>query len=665
MRILRSPSVRTRHSFLTRDRNRLDLACEALESRQLLSTVTAVTDLSQIKAQPNIQMTPLVSSGPTGLSPQQVTSAYGVNQIKFSGGTVSGDGSGQTIAIVTAYHDPNISSDLASFDSYYNIANPPSLTVKNLGGSTTDAGWSLETSLDVEWSHAIAPGAKILLVEAASANLSDLLNAVNYAKSQAGVSVVSMSWGGSEFWGESSYDSTFTTPSGHSGVTFVAASGDSGAWYGPSYPAVSPNVLAVGGTSLSLTSGNTYSSETGWSGSTGGFSGYDMYWWYYESAPSYQVAAQQAVGLNYGVRTTPDVSFNADPNSGVAVFDSVSYYGQSGWFQLGGTSAAAPAWAGLIAITDQGLATGGKGPLSNTQAQAGLYSLPSSDFHDVVSGSNGYSAGAGYDLVTGLGSPRANLLIPGLLSHYGVSITAAAQVITSTTNGAAAVSGTHLVLTVSSGTGSTGNVASSAHLGVLRRSIDQPGRRQPPGASAHHPGSIDSGVVAARGPDSHGHAGPRPGPGDLGPGPGPAAAVHAARGTSAGDPGPGAGPARRYRRIRPARGARGRAGTGAGPAAEPEPAPVTPPMPTPVEPAADPTLDDFDLALEAVSWGLAARRLEFPPAPLNDTDRPQEDGPTWSMSALAGTAVVAAGGYRLLLGRSDRFRRRRLPLRFS
>ena len=198
--------------FPVRDRNRLGLICEALESRQLLSTVTAVTDLSQITAQPNLQVTPLVSSGPTGLTPQQVASAYGVNQIKFSGGKVAGNGAGQTIAIVTAYNDPNISADLAAFDSYYKIANPPSLTVENLGGSTTDAGWSLETSLDVEWAHALAPGAKILLVEAASGSLSDLLTAVSYAKSQAGVSVVSMSWGGNEFWGESSYDSTFTTP---------------------------------------------------------------------------------------------------------------------------------------------------------------------------------------------------------------------------------------------------------------------------------------------------------------------------------------------------------------------------------------------------------------------------------------------------------------------
>ena len=245
--------------------------------------------LSQLTAQPNIQVLPLVATGPTGLSPQQITSAYGVNQISFSGGKIAGNGAGQTIAIVTAYHDPNISSDLAAFDKHYGLPDP-SLTVKNLGGSTTDPGWALETSLDVEWAHALAPGANILLVEAASGSLSDLFSAVSTASQQPGVSVVSMSWGTNEFWGESSFDSLFTTPAGHTGVTYVAASGDSGAWSGPMYPSVSPNVLAVGGTSLTLGSNGSYGSESGWSGSTGGFSGLDSYWWTYESQPSYQNA---------------------------------------------------------------------------------------------------------------------------------------------------------------------------------------------------------------------------------------------------------------------------------------------------------------------------------------------------------------------------------------
>lgn len=265
--------------FRIRQRHRFDLTCEGLECRQLLSTATVPgTDLSQITALPSLQVLPLVTTGPTGMSPQQIASAYGVNQVTFSGGKVVGNGSGQTIAIVTAYNDPNISTDLAAFDKAYHLCAPASFTVKNLGGTSVNAGWALETSLDVEWAHALAPAAKILLVEAGSATLSGLFSAVSYASHQAGVSVVSMSWGTTEFWGESSYDSLYTTPAGHSGVTYVAASGDSGAWYGPMYPSSSPNVLAVGGTSLTVNGASTYSSETGWSGSTGGFSGLDSNW---------------------------------------------------------------------------------------------------------------------------------------------------------------------------------------------------------------------------------------------------------------------------------------------------------------------------------------------------------------------------------------------------
>src|SRR5262249_41583122 len=157
----------------------------------------------------------------------------------------------------------------------------------------------------VEWAHAIAPGANIVLVEAASDSLDDLFGAVRYVSQLAGVSVISMSWGTSEFSSESTYDSLFATPAGHDTVTYVAASGDSGSWSGPMYPSVSPNVLAVGGTTLTLSAGNGYGSESGWSDSTGGFSGMGSHYWSIESEPFYQTATLQSVGLNYGVRTTP------------------------------------------------------------------------------------------------------------------------------------------------------------------------------------------------------------------------------------------------------------------------------------------------------------------------------------------------------------------------
>ncbi len=416
------PSLRASKAIQHRRRTtKISLPCESLELRQLLSVGASSTSIDQVTAQPAVAVIPFVSSGPSGYSPQQIQDAYGVNQISFSSGTVTGNGAGQTIAIIDAYNDPNIASDLAKFDAAYGLPAPPSLTVDNLGATTTNAGWALEESLDVEWARALAPKANIILVEAPNDSLNSLFSAVSTASHISSVSVVSMSWGTEEFYGEWNYDSIFTTPAGHIPITYLASSGDTGAWYGPMYPSVSPNVVAVGGTTLTLGANNTYGSESGWSDSTGGFSGTDNGFFFGETAPSYQVAAQEASGISYGVRTTPDVSFDANPNTGVAVYDSVAYSGQSGWFEVGGTSVAAPSWAGLVAITDQGLAAASKSTLSSTQLLTQLYDLPSSDFHEITSGFNGYDATSGYNLVTGLGSPKANLLVAGLLSANGVS----------------------------------------------------------------------------------------------------------------------------------------------------------------------------------------------------------------------------------------------------
>ncbi len=430
----------------------------------------------------------------SGYSPQQIDSAYGISGISFSG--VMGNGAGQTIAIVDAYNDPNINSDLVAFDSRYGISAPPSFTVDNLGATMTNSGWAVETSLDVEWAHAIAPEANIVLVEAPSDSVSALLNAVSSASELPGVSVVSMSWGTSEFYGEWADEGIFTTPAGHTSETFVAASGDSGAWSGPTFPSVSPNVLAVGGTSLTLGSGMSYGSETGWSDSTGGFSGLDNGFRSSLPIPSYQVATLTAAGLDYGVRTTPDVSFNANPDTGVAVYDSVSYDGSSGWLDVGGTSAAAPAWAGLVAITDQGLAASGKGTLSTTQLLNDLYALPSADYHDITSGFNGYEAGTGYDLVTGLGSPQANLLVPGLLAANGVAASSTTQTTTAATHQAASTSTVHTAAVVSSSSTVTASIAttsaaspaSSAIAALQAQSTTaRPRRPHPPRCSRRRP----------------------------------------------------------------------------------------------------------------------------------------------------------------------------------
>jgi hypothetical protein len=335
----------------------------------------------------------------SGLTPAQLTSAYGLNAVTFtlsSGATVKGDGSGETIALIEAYHDPSLPSDLKTFDQTYGLPNPK-LTVIDQAGTQTNSGWETEESLDVEWAHAIAPGANILVVEAKSQSLQDLLNAVNTARNTAGVVVVSMSWGFPEVPNETSYDAYFTTPAGHEGVTFVAASGDSGV---VEYPSASPNVLAVGGTTLTLTSSGSYGSETAWYDSGGGYS-------QYEPEPSYQLSVQTT-----GQRSTPDVAFDANPDTGVNVYGpSASTFGSgssSSWQVVGGTSVGAPAWAAIIAIADQGRALAGKGSLNGpTQTLPTLYSLPASDFHTVSAaapwGGGGFSPG-GFDPFGGFGA---------------------------------------------------------------------------------------------------------------------------------------------------------------------------------------------------------------------------------------------------------------------
>ncbi|HEX4125875.1 MAG TPA: S53 family peptidase, partial [Tepidisphaeraceae bacterium] len=297
-------------------------AVEALETRRLLSASAL-----RMTMQPDdifIHPADSTASDIQGYVPSQIASAYGFNGLTFSSGSVAAQGQGQTIAIIDAYGDPNITSDLGVFDSQFGIAAPPSFQVVNQTGGKSlpaeNAGWDGEISLDVEWAHAVAPQANILLVEASSDSLSDLLDAVNYARNAAGVSVVSMSWGGSEFFswsngeftGETQYDSDFTTPAGHEGVTFIAAAGDSGSQAGVQWPAVSPNVLAVGGTSLTVNSDGSYGGETSWTGTSGGYSEI-------EAEPSYQSNVQGS-----GVRTVPDVSYDADPNTGFAIYDSVN-----------------------------------------------------------------------------------------------------------------------------------------------------------------------------------------------------------------------------------------------------------------------------------------------------------------------------------------------------
>jgi subtilase family serine protease len=412
---------------------------ETLESRRLFSasTLTLHDDLQILKSDTS-------SSSIQGYTPAQIEKAYGIDNITFSGSTVAANGAGQTFAIVDAYNDPTIENDLGVFDSEFGIASANLKVENEHGGSSlpsTNAGWAGEISLDVEWAHAIAPGAKILLVEATSDSLNNLLTAVDTARNTAGVSVVSMSWGGSEFFSYNASESPseladdyhFTTPSGHEGITFVASAGDSGSFSGVQWPAASPNVLSVGGTSLYTSdSSGTYETESSWSGTSGGYS-------LYESTPSYQAAVNTS-----GARSVPDVSYVADPNTGVAVYDSTpeSSSGTTyvGWQEVGGTSAGAPQWAAIIAIADQGRAVAGKSTLDGvSQTLPVLYSIYNTssyatDFNDVVDSGGGYyfpwggygnngQATVGYDTSTGLGTPRAAGIVDTLVGTGSSSTT--------------------------------------------------------------------------------------------------------------------------------------------------------------------------------------------------------------------------------------------------
>jgi subtilase family serine protease len=441
------------------------LELEELESRALLSAsgVTAATNDTTIA--------PAASSTFSGYTPQQLQAAYGVPS------SVNGKpaGTGETIAIVDAYNDPNIQNDLTVFDGkYFPLQPAANLTVVNQTGGTSlpaaNASWAVEESLDVEWAHAIAPGANIVLVEANSNSLSDLLTAVKTAATTMGANVVSMSWGASEFSGETTYDQYFNAP----GVTYVASAGDSSAYFGPEWPASSPNVLAVGGTTLKLTSTNQISSETAWNASyvyipgsgwtiEGGGGGVSSY----ESEPAFQSGNSVP---NFGGRSTPDVSWDANPSTGVSVYDS---YLEPGWGYVGGTSAGAPAWSGIVAIADQQSVANGHGSLSTAQVDNALYGVfhssggasytsgtaYTSDFNDITSGSNGYAAAKGYDRATGLGSPKVSALVTLLAGSPASSMVTSGSTTTSGSSpgGSSIAARQHAILGTDEVTGTSGN----------------------------------------------------------------------------------------------------------------------------------------------------------------------------------------------------------------
>ncbi|HVO28666.1 MAG TPA: S53 family peptidase [Candidatus Paceibacterota bacterium] len=341
---------------------------------------------ADFQGNPPIHVYRAAAAKPQGVTPAQIKKAYNLPSTGGKG----------TIAVIDAYDDATAESDLAVFNAAYGLA---ACTTKNgcfekhdMASSTgSSSGWSLETALDVEWAHAIAPKAKILLVEAKTQSGANLMAAVDYAAARKDVVAVSMSWGGAEFSDQLTYDPHFKSRSNGQPV-FFAASGDDGA--GVSWPASAPNVVGVGGTTLVLASSTgKFVKELAWEGSGGGVSAY-------EKQPEYQAA--YSIPKAAGMRAVPDVAYNADPATGYPVYKTTGSY-KNGWYTVGGTSAGAPQWAAIEALG----ASVSLAKIYADKASAGTLTF----FRDITSGLNGdcgylCAARKRYDYVTGLGTPQ-------------------------------------------------------------------------------------------------------------------------------------------------------------------------------------------------------------------------------------------------------------------
>lgn len=317
---------------------------------------------------------PAVTATPAGYGPADIRAAYNLTTDSTA-----------TVAIVDAYNDPTAAADLATYRNSYGLPACTTasgcLRIVNQSGGTklprTNAGWATEISLDLDMVSATCPGCHILLVEASSASFADLGAGVNYAATQ-GAKAISNSYGGSDSAQSSAYD--------HPGIAVTASTGDNG--YGIQSPASYDTVVAVGGTSL--TRSGTSWSESAWSGAGSGCSSLN-------AKPSWQTSVTQCTG-----KAAADVSAVADPNTGVAVYDSTPYQGRSGWQVYGGTSASSPIIASVYTLSGN---TAGY-PASYTWANT-------SGLHDVTTGSNGTcpttiwcNAQTGWDGPTGLGTPN-------------------------------------------------------------------------------------------------------------------------------------------------------------------------------------------------------------------------------------------------------------------
>jgi subtilase family serine protease len=402
------------------------LAAQDVLGRRFAPRILRGTDPS---ASPMATQTTAVS-----YTPAQIRAAYGLPALPATGAVPTAAqaaqmGAGQTIYIVDAMDDPNAAAELAAFNAKFGLpacktvaipvgtklplaaaptTNPGctlSVVYTNAAGAQTstapayDSGWATEIALDVQWAHATAPLARIILIEAADTSINSLLGAVRFANAM-GPGIVSMSWGANEGSWTASVDSAFSAAN----MTYLAAAGDSGA--GVMWPAVSPRVVAVGGTSLTY-SGTGSRSESVWSGTGGGISAYTP-------TPSYQTTAVPGLG-SVARRSVTDVSFNANPSTGQVTAVIPRGSSSTSWMVVGGTSLSTPQWGGVIAIANAMRATSAKTAIgaphaflySQIATQPGTYA---STLADITSGSNGTCATcpahSGYDQPSGLGSPN-------------------------------------------------------------------------------------------------------------------------------------------------------------------------------------------------------------------------------------------------------------------
>jgi len=410
--------------------------------------------LDPIRVRPGVRTSPRTGAGPAGgLTPKQVTTAYEVTPL-FARGI---DGAGQTIVIVDSFGSPTISADLAHFDSYFGLPNPPSFTVLQPAGRVPQfhsrngnrVGWAQETTLDVEWAHVMAPGASIVLVETPTSEnegttgFPQIVTAEQYVLRHKLGQVISQSFAATE--------QTFPPKSGYAAllalrgayklaardhVTVLAASGDSGStsdtynmkslYTTPavSWPATDPLVTAVGGTQLDLrANGSRRKPDVAWNDSGGGRS-------IIFGRPSYQNGVRSVTGSHRGV---PDISMDASCSSAVAIYGSF-YSGGGQWTGICGTSLATPLFAGIVALADQVAGHGKAHGLG--LINPAIYRIAA--MHDrgivaILKGNNtqrfeqggkeytvpGFPAGPGYSLVTGVGTVDAEYFVPELAKLAG------------------------------------------------------------------------------------------------------------------------------------------------------------------------------------------------------------------------------------------------------